>query len=99
MNNYEKKLALNEAQVSTYNEWYSNTYDYYWLKINQPNIENINLIQYRQSLIERICHLNDVIENYKRRIFKQEEINSFLQKIYFFINLKLIKYENDFYGH
>ena len=97
MNYYEQKLAINETQASTYNQWYSRTYDYHWLTMNQPNLENINLIQYRQSLIERICHVNNLIEDYKSKLSKQEEVNSFLQKIYFFINLKLIKYENDFY--
>lgn len=64
--------------------------DSYYLNDNQSkHYTNINLINFRQSLIDKICHQNDLIEMYKKKLNSQLEINCFLQKIYFYINFNL----------
>ena len=73
---------------------YRNTYDSDWIKnclsgYVQSRNTNIDLISLRQSLIDKICHNNDLMDWYKKSLAKQLEINTFLQKIYFFINFNL----------
>lgn len=46
----------------------------------------INIYEFRQSLVDEICHNNFLLEEYKRSAISQQKINSFFQKIYFFLN-------------
>jgi len=45
-----------------------------------------NIYEFRQSLINQICHNNFMLEEYKKSVISQQKINSFFQKIYFFLN-------------
>lgn len=64
---------------------YELTYDYYWLDNNQSIWQNFNINNYRQSILKIINQSEFEIEKYKNRMERQIEVNSFLQKIYFFI--------------
>lgn len=64
---------------------YSQTYDYYWLMDNQSIWKYFNLLNFRQSILNSIDESKYEIEKYKRMMEKQMEVNTFLQKIYFFI--------------
>lgn len=86
LHHYSQTISTLLSDTERANQDYRNSYDYDWLVKNQLNLRNINLIEWRQSLIEDICSMNDRIERYKNRKAKQEKINSFLQKIYFFLN-------------
>lgn len=61
---------------------------------NQSIWKGFNLLNFRQSILNSINQSKYEIEKYKRMMEKQMEVNTFLQKIYFFIQFNL-KREND----
>lgn len=91
LNMYEKYIADLEVQNQRLNKTYNGTYNYTWLKENLYNWNSVNLIEWRQSLIEKICHNNDMVEKYKKDQTSQEKVNLFLKKLYFYINKNLQK--------
>ena len=58
---------------------------------------DVNIYEFRQSLINEICHNNFMLEEYKKSVISQQKINSFFQKIYFFLNKNYnpIRKQND----
>lgn len=88
LNLYEKYVSELQLQNQRINKIYNGTYNFEWLKQNLYNWNSVNLIEWRQSLIEKICHNNDMIEKYKKDEISQMNINSFLKNIYFYINNK-----------
>jgi hypothetical protein len=56
---------------------------------NQSIWKSFNLINFRQSILNSINQSKCEIEKYKRMMEKQMEVNTFLQKIYFFIQFNL----------
>ena len=68
---------------------HSLTYDYYWLMRNQSIWKGFDLLNFRQSILNSINQSKCEIEKYKRMMDKQIEVNTFLQKIYFFIQFNL----------
>lgn len=84
---YNNNCIVLEIQNNRYNQIYNLTCDLEWLKQTfQSQLSNINVLELRQSLIEKICYNNDLIEKYKRDFLNQSSVNSFIKKIYFFIN-------------
>ena len=77
-----------QLQNQRINKIYKGTYNFEWLTQNLYNWNSVNLIEWRQSLIEKICHNNDMIEKYKKDEISQMHVNSFLKNIYFYINNK-----------
>lgn len=83
---YERMIRYLEFQNEKMNQTFQSTFNYDWLNLNGYDWQTTDLVNWRQSLVQKICHNNDEIEKYKRNTFRQESVNSFLQKIFFFIN-------------
>jgi len=75
---------------TTYDYAYKQTYQYDWL--TKHNINNFDIINYRQSLINKICHNNNLLDDYKIKIEKHINISNLFQRIYFFLHF----YSNPF---
>jgi hypothetical protein len=58
---------------------------------NQSLWQNCNLINYRQSILKLIDESKFEVEKYKRMMQRQIDVNTFLQKIYFFIQFNFAK--------
>ena len=58
---------------------------------NQSLWQNCNLINYRQSILKLIDESKFEVEKYKRMMQRQMDVNTFLQKIYFFIQFNFAK--------
>lgn len=74
---------------------YQLTYDFYWLNNNQSIWQNFNIFYYRQSILKLINQSKNEIEKYKRMMERQMEVNTFLQKIYFFIQFNFNQPQHD----
>ena len=92
---YEQTINMLTNRNENYNYVYNETFKPDWSYKNyiNKNLYN-NVLQYRQSLIDDICHNNNLIDYYKKQLEKNININNFLQRIYFFIsfNSKTPKY-------
>lgn len=100
----EEKIRANIEIIHQYEEiknklmYYNTTYDYAynqsynsnWLKSH--NMNNFDIINYRQSLINKICHNNNLLDEYKNKIEKHINISNLFQRIYFFLHF----YSNPF---
>ena len=87
INEYENTIKTLESYNAAYDLAYNESYTLNWL-INH-NCNNYDVINYRQSLILKICHNNDLLDNYKKRIEKHINMSTFFQKIYFFLQFYL----------
>lgn len=87
INEYE--VARNRLQYfnSTYDYAYRESYSRDWLMYH--NVNNFDVINYRQSLIMKICHNNDLLDDYKNKIEKHINISNLFQRIYFFLHFYL----------
>lgn len=93
MNDYENHINFLTNRIENLNYVYKQTYKPDWIIKNNvlKNHRNINLIHYRQSLIDDICYNNNVIKQYKNTLQKHINISNFLQRLYFFINFNIQK--------
>lgn len=80
-----------QCHLQYHTQRYELTYDYYWLNSNQSVWQNGNLLNYRQSILRLINESKFEIEKYKRMLERQINVNTFLQKIYFFIQFNCSK--------
>jgi len=58
---------------------------------NQSLWQKCNLNNYRQSILKLIDESKFEVEKYKRMMQRQIDVNTFLQKIYFFIQFNFAK--------
>ena len=89
LNFYESKLQQLQYSLQHNDNLYKQSYNIYWITNNQSFWKYNNLYEYRQSLYSKIGQLNRWIENYKIMKDRQTKVNTFLQKIYFFIQFNL----------
>lgn len=87
INEYEKSIKTLQSYNAACDLAYNESYTFNWL-INH-NCNNFDVINYRQSLIFKICHNNDLLDDYKKRIEKHINMSTFFQKIYFFLQFYL----------
>ena len=91
-NEYERCINILTNRNDNYNYVYNETFKPDWSgkKYINTNIYK-NILEYRQSLIDDICHNNNLIDWYKNKLEKTININNFLQRLYFFINFNFKK--------
>lgn len=90
LNEYETRKNFLLIQNTNYNNVYKNSFKPDWIHYFMfKNNSTIGLINYRQSLINKICQNNNEIRDLEQCIETHINISNFLQRIYFFINLKL----------
>lgn len=87
MNEYEKAVSKLKHYNSIYDYAYKLSYENHWLKCH--NVNRFDVISYRQSLIDKICHNNDLIDDFNFKIEKHINISNLFQRIYFFLNFDL----------
>ena len=87
MNEYEMMIKKLEHYNAVFNYNHNLSYQYDWL--SKHNCNNFDIINYRQSIIVKICHNNDLIEQYKNKIEKHINISNLFQRIYFFLQFRL----------
>ena len=87
MNEYEATVNKLTHYNTVYDYNYKQTYQYDWLC--KHNCNNFDIINYRQSLIVKICHNNDLINQYNAKIEKHINISNLFQRIYFFLHFYL----------
>lgn len=87
---YEEVIGRLQHYNAVYDFTYNETYTRDWLA--KHNMNNFDIINFRQSIIMKICHNNDLLDDYKLKIEKHINISNFLQRIYFFLQFYLKPY-------
>ena len=90
-NEYDKIIQNIETRNNYYNSEFKRSFNPEFM------FNNFNIINYRQSLIDNICHNNDLIDWYKDKLEKHIKISNFFQRIYFFLNFVDLNQYYNFY--
>lgn len=82
LNDYERKINQLLVENTRLNEEYNTTFKNYWYRNNN----NKDLLNYRESIIFKICENNDLIEKYNKCLEKQKCIYNFLYNCNYYVD-------------